>query len=140
MGVRDFDIEKLQKLDAREWTRFQSEYHDRVYGYVKRQVANPDLAEDLCQETFLGAVRGIGNFNTRYNVEQFLMGIAKNKVIDHLRRQRPEVNIPDRDEDSSGFFSTTANHDSRRPSQIVQALDTAGRCPEKGTIQRGLLK
>jgi len=102
--VHDLDIEQLKRFDPREWERLQAEYHDRVFGYVKRQVVDRDLASDLTQETFLGAVRGIANFNTRYNIEQFLMGIARNKVIDHMRRKRPEVHVPDRDDDSTGFF------------------------------------
>lgn len=106
MAVRNLDIELLKKLDAQEWERLQAEYHDRVFGYVKRQVGDTELAADLTQDTFLGAVRGIRNFNTRYNVEQFLMGIARNKVIDHLRRKRPEVHVPDREDDSTGFFGT----------------------------------
>jgi hypothetical protein len=79
--LRDLDIGLLKSLDDKEWERLQAEYHDRVYGYIKRQIGDPDLAEDLTQDTFLGAVRGIRNFDTRYNVEQFLMGIARNKVI-----------------------------------------------------------
>lgn len=93
-------------MDASEWERLQAEYHDRVFGYVKRQVNDAELASDLTQETFLGAVRGIGRFDTRYNIEQFLMGIARNKVIDFLRRKRPEVHVADRDDDSTGFFGT----------------------------------
>lgn len=106
MALRDLDIGLLKALDDKEWERLQAEYHDRVYGYVKRQIGDPDLAEDLTQDTFLGAVRGIRNFDTRFNVEQFLMGIARNKVIDHLRRKRPEINVPDREDDSTGFFGT----------------------------------
>ena len=65
MRVHDLDIEQLKRFDPREWERLQAEYHDRVFGYVKRQVVDRDIASDLTQETFLGAVRGIANFNTR---------------------------------------------------------------------------
>ena len=106
MGARDFDIAALQALSEEEWARLEARYHDRIYGYARRQVGHPDVAEDLAQEVFLGALRGIANFDQRYNIEQFLMGIARNKVIDHLRRNRPEINVPDRDDDSSGFFSS----------------------------------
>ena len=95
MGVRDFDIDKLRGLDPREWERLQSEYHDRVYGYIKRQVGNPDLAEDLTQDAFLGAVRGIGNFHFSENEavggekEWALKGPAS--VHTPLSRQTPSV-------------------------------------------------
>lgn len=123
MAASDFSIDRLQRLDEGEWAKLRGDYHDRIYGYVKRQVNHPDWAEDLAQEVFLGAIRGIQGFDRRYNVEQYLMGIARNKVIDFLRRKRPEVNIADRDEDSSRFFNN-APGESRRPSQIQSAKET----------------
>jgi RNA polymerase sigma-70 factor (ECF subfamily) len=123
VAAADFSIDKLQRLDEGEWAKLRADYHDRIFGYVKRQVNHPDWADDLVQEVFLGAIRGIQGFDRRYNVEQYLMGIARNKVIDFLRRKRPEVNIADRDEDSSRFFNN-APGESRRPSQIQSAKET----------------
>ena len=108
MRSKNFDIPRLQDFDGQEWRRLEERYHDRIFAYVRRQIGHPDAAEDLTQDVFLGALKGIGNFDARYNIEQFLMGIARNKVIDHLRRKKIEVQVPDRDEDSSGFFGTTA--------------------------------
>lgn len=127
MGVADYDITKLQALDEAEWSKLRDEYHDRVFGYVKRQITDPELAEDLTQDTFLGAIRGIRGFDRRYNVEQYLMGIARNKVIDHLRKKRAEVSIADKNEDSSGFFNITPSPTARRPSQIHSARETITR-------------
>jgi RNA polymerase sigma factor (sigma-70 family) len=120
----DYDISKLQALDDAEWEKLREEYHDRVFGFLRRQVGDIDLAEDLTQETFLGAVRGIKRFDARYNVEQYLMGIARNKAIDQLRRKKLEVRVADKDEDSSGFFDLTADENVRRPSQIQTARET----------------
>ena len=131
MAVRNLDIELLKSLDAQEWERLEAEYHDRVFGYVKRQVGDTDLAADLTQDTFLGAVRGIGNFNTRYNVEQFLMGIARNKVIDHLRRKRPEIHVPDRDDDSTGFFGNVPS-DSPSSHKLLEGREKVLR--QKGAL------
>lgn len=131
MAVRNLDIELLKRLDAKEWERLEAEYHDRVFGYVKRQVGDTDLAADLTQDTFLGAVRGIGNFNTRYNVEQFLMGIARNKVIDHLRRKRPEIHVPDRDDDSTGFFGNVPS-DSPSSHKLLEGREKVLR--QKGAL------
>lgn len=105
MALHDLSIERLQAMDHAEWERFQAEYHDRVFGYIKRQVNDAELAADLTQDVFLGAVRGIARFDPQFNLEQFLMGIARNKVIDHLRRKRPEIHFADREDDSTGFFA-----------------------------------
>ncbi len=129
--LRDLDIERLRVLDPTEWERLQAEYHDRIFGYVKRQVNDTDTAADLVQETFLGAVRGIRNFDTQYNIEQFLMGIARNKVIDHLRRRRPEITIGEKEDESTGFFGAMPGDTPTSPRQAEAR--------EKVMRQRGAL-
>ena len=135
MRTRDLDIELLKRLDGREWERLQAEYHDRLYAYIKRQINDPELAADLTQDAFLGAIRGIKNFNPRYNIEQFLMGIARNKVIDYLRRKRPEVHMADREDDSTGFFGSVPSE--APPSQrILESREKILR--QKGALIAGL--
>jgi RNA polymerase sigma-70 factor (ECF subfamily) len=87
--MSEFSITKLQALDEQEWTRLEEEYSPRIYFYVKKQVQDHQTAEDLTQETFLGGVRGIANFDESYTLEQYLFGIARNRVVDHFRKRRP---------------------------------------------------
>ena len=126
MNPSDFDIEALKALNGSEWERLETRYHDRIWGYVRRQIGHVDAADDLTQDVFLGALRGIASFDTRYNVEQFLMGIARNKVIDHLRKKRLEVQVADRDEDSSGFFGNRPGV-SLTSQETLAALEKLGR-------------
>lgn len=75
-------------MDESAWTELQNDYYRRVYFYVKRYVADHQTAEDLTQDVFLGAVRGIAGFDANYTLDQFLFGIAKNRVIDHYRKHK----------------------------------------------------
>ena len=102
-SVPVYDLGKLQALDEVEWAKVQSDYTSRVYYYVKRRIRNSESAEDVTSETFLGALRGIERFDDRYNIEQYLFGIARKKIVDWLRRSGGEINISD-DDDSSSFF------------------------------------
>ncbi|MEZ5988221.1 MAG: sigma-70 family RNA polymerase sigma factor [Planctomycetota bacterium] len=95
-----FDLAKLQAFDELEWSRFEEEYFSRIYYYVKKQVKDHQTAEDIAQETFLGAVRGIGGFDTAYTYEQFLFGIARNRVVDWFRKKRP-IPISEKEDDGS---------------------------------------
>lgn len=127
----DFDIAKLKALDAEEWNALQTTYFTRVYYYVKRQINNPDAAEDVTSETFLGAIRGIERFDERYNVEQFLFGIARKKTIDWMRRSGHELQISDKDDDSSSFFGAVPAEEPS-PAQLALAREKIAR-------QRGAL-
>lgn len=122
----DYDIAKLQAHDEREWHDLQTDYHRRIYYYVKRQVGNADAAEDVTSETFLGALRGIDRFDERYNVEQYLFGIARKKAIDWLRKSGHETQIASRDDESSSFFASIPAG-GLSPTQLTVAREKIGR-------------
>jgi RNA polymerase sigma-70 factor (ECF subfamily) len=82
------DVGRLQAMDEAAWTGLQDEYFRRIYFFVKRYVGDHQTAEDLTQDVFLGAVKGIARFDPEFTLEQFLFGIARNRVIDHFRKHR----------------------------------------------------
>ena len=82
------DIERLQGLDNPEWLRVESTFCGRLMAYVSRRVPDLQAREDIVQETFLGSVRGIANFDPVFTFEQYLFGICRNRTIDYLRRRK----------------------------------------------------
>jgi RNA polymerase sigma factor (sigma-70 family) len=89
MGEWTPDVAKLVALDDQEWMAVERAYCGRLLAYVARRVPDRDAREDVVQEVFLGAVRGIRLYDPAYTFEQFLFGICRNRVIDHRRRQTP---------------------------------------------------
>jgi len=88
MSERVHEIPRLQAMDEAAWASLQDDYYRRIYFYVKRYVTDHQTAEDLTQDVFLGALRGIATFDATYTLDQFLFGIAKNRVIDHYRKHK----------------------------------------------------
>ena len=131
-----YDIEALKRGDEPAWAAVQEEYFQRIYFYVKRQVSDHQACEDIVQDTFLGAIRGIENFDDRYSFEQFLFGIARNKVVDHLRRRKhSEVSLTGGSEEESkigleGMIPAEADS----PSRIIREVETVGR--ERAVLSR----
>ncbi|MBL8722485.1 MAG: sigma-70 family RNA polymerase sigma factor [Planctomycetes bacterium] len=91
MAQPRYDIGRLQAMDDAAWAALQEDYFRRLYFYARRYVGDHQTAEDLTQDVFLGAVRGIASFDPQYSLEQFLFGIARNRVIDHYRRHKPAL-------------------------------------------------
>ena len=68
-----------------------------VYKFLLSQTRDPDLAEELTQETFYQAVRSIDRFDGRCKVSVWLCQIARHLWYQHLRRTRREVPTADGD-------------------------------------------
>ncbi len=65
-------------------------YSDNVYGYVRSIVRDDKDAEDITQQVFLKLMTAIGRYQDRgVPFSGWLLRVARNVALDHLRRQRP---------------------------------------------------
>ncbi len=76
------------KHDPSNWV---DEHGDALYRFALLRVKDPAVAEDLVQETFLSALKGIDRFRGGSSLRTWLVGILKHKIIDLYRKNRPEV-------------------------------------------------
>ncbi len=81
-------IAALQSMNDGAWQALEDAYFKRIYYFVRRYVDDHQTAEDLTQDVFLGALKGIGRFDAQYTLDQFLYGIARNRVVDHFRKHK----------------------------------------------------
>lgn len=77
-----------QTHDPSNWVE---EHGDALYRFALLRVKDPIVAEDLVQETFLSALKGIGGFKGGSSLRTWMVGILKHKIIDHFRRGKPEI-------------------------------------------------
>ena len=71
------------------------DYHDRLKGFIAARVNDPAETEDLLQEIFLRIHRHLDSVDSAERLQGWLYRIARNAVIDHYRRRRPTVDLPD---------------------------------------------
>jgi RNA polymerase sigma-70 factor (ECF subfamily) len=83
------------KAGSREaFGRLYDEYVDLVYRYVYYRVGIHTQAEDLTSETFLRALRRIGEFHWQgKDFGAWLVTIARNLVADHYKSSRFKLEI-----------------------------------------------
>lgn len=62
-----------------------------LYTLALRMTAHPATAEDMVQEAFLRAARALPGFRGDAPVAAWLKRLVANAVIDHMRKQRPQV-------------------------------------------------
>ena len=66
-----------------------------VYKFLLAQCRDPDLAEELTQETFYQAVRSADRFDGGCKVSVWLCQIAKHLWYQHLRKRNRETPMPE---------------------------------------------
>jgi len=84
-----FLIEAVQRGDERAWSEVIERYQGRLLSFARRMLAERSDAEDLVQETFLGLLRSLENYDRQRSLETYLFAILRNKLSDHLRRRQP---------------------------------------------------
>jgi len=85
--------------DARAFGELVTRYEGKVYSLSLRMLRNPEDAEDVLQDTFLRAYRGLKSFRGNSTFSTWIYRIAANSALMRLRKkQLPTVSIEDADE------------------------------------------
>jgi len=73
--------------NADKWV---DEHGDYLLRFALSRLRQPEVAEDLVQETFLAALHARQRFTGASTERTWLVGILKRKIVDHLRRKGRE--------------------------------------------------
>jgi RNA polymerase sigma-70 factor (ECF subfamily) len=85
-------------------------YQGRVYRHLRKMVRDSHYAEDLLQETFLNAYKGLKGFTGSSSFSTWLFRIATNAALMFLRKKRPEsVEYDDQIGNSDGHMMAMAS-------------------------------
>jgi RNA polymerase sigma-70 factor (ECF subfamily) len=95
-------------VSAVDWDGVFREELPRVYNYLRYRGFDRATAEDLTSATFEKAWRARGRYRRdRAAVSTWLAAIARNTVIDHLRRPRFDVPLDERTDAPAGATPET---------------------------------
>ncbi len=87
-ALRDVElVQRARQGDLDAFNALVEAYQRQVYRVAYRLVGDPDLAEDVAQETFLSAWKGLSRFRGG-SFRAWILQIAANAARDLLRRQR----------------------------------------------------
>lgn len=100
-----------------DWDAVYAEQLPRVYNFFRYRLGNTADAEDLTSRTFERAWQSRGQYRRDLaGFSTWLLTIARNVAIDHLRARRPTVPIEDAAHVSAG---TTPEQDAARRSDLT---------------------
>ena len=70
------------------FSQFVRLYQAKVRCYLGRFVRGADVVDDLAQETFISAYRSLGSYRQESPLALWLLGIARNLALKHLREEQ----------------------------------------------------
>lgn len=87
-------VQRVQAGDTQPFGLIYDRYRDTVFRFIYFRVGNRPLAEDLCSETFLRALKRIGSFTWQgRDFAAWLVTIARNLVADHYKSGRYRLEV-----------------------------------------------
>ncbi len=116
-------VERIRAGDADAWQALIDRYEGRLLAYTDSRLRNRATSEDIVQETFVGFLISLPNYDGRRSLESYLFSICGYKLTDHLRREgrRPTLSMHRRGEEESGEIEPAGT--ARGASSIVRSVE-----------------
>ncbi len=70
------------------------QYSERLYWHIRKIVIIHDDADDVLQNTFIKAFKGLNNFRGDSKLFTWLYKIATNESLYHLKQKKNKYNVP----------------------------------------------
>lgn len=81
-------VQRAQASEMSAWSRLYQDNFERIYRHVRALTGDPDVSEELVQETFVQALLRISSFDGRSAFSTWLHGVAINVVRNNWRAQK----------------------------------------------------
>ncbi len=95
----------LHRRDPAMLDRLIEQYQHRLYRYLLYLTRDQQVAQDLFQDTWIRVLERGSQYSARWKFETWLLSIARNLVIDNVRRKHPtSFSELEGDEDESRQF------------------------------------
>ncbi len=84
-------VDRCRRRDMEAFGKLVDAYQNRVFGFVRRMINNPEEAADVTQDVFVRAFQSFDRFDGRSSLRTWLFRIAYNLCIDRVRRSDRRV-------------------------------------------------
>jgi RNA polymerase sigma-70 factor (ECF subfamily) len=79
-------VQQIRQGDARAWEHLIARYEGRLLAFVHRRLRDRTASEDVVQETFVGFLNSLPNYDETRELQTYLFTIASYKLTDQLRK------------------------------------------------------
>ncbi|MEX2118763.1 MAG: sigma-70 family RNA polymerase sigma factor [Pirellulales bacterium] len=87
-------IQRIRAGEAEAWNELIARFEGRLLAFVETRLRRRAASEDVVQETFIGFLTSLPNYDVARPLESYLFSIAAHKLTDHLRREGRRPTLP----------------------------------------------
>jgi RNA polymerase sigma-70 factor (ECF subfamily) len=87
-------VARIRQGEPDAWNELIARFEGRLLAFVEGRLGRRSAGEDVVQETFLGFLTSLPNFEDSRPLESYLFSIAAHKLTDHLRREGRRPTLP----------------------------------------------
>ena len=87
-------IARIRAGESTAWSDLVSRYEGRLLAFAESRIRRRQLSEDIVQETFVGFLNSLPNYDGNRPLESYLFTICAHKLTDHLRREGRRPTLP----------------------------------------------
>ena len=84
-------LERAADGDQAAWQSIVALYAPRVFGLIRAQCADPELAEEIVQSAFCTVAQKIGSYEEFGRFDAWVFRIAMNRLRDEMRRRKRQA-------------------------------------------------
>jgi RNA polymerase sigma-70 factor (ECF subfamily) len=83
-------ITEFTSGNSKSFSILLDRYQKRVYGFIFSKIQDPDLADDIFQDTFIKVIKNLrlGKYNDEGRFLSWVIRIAHNLIMDHYRKTK----------------------------------------------------
>jgi RNA polymerase sigma-70 factor (ECF subfamily) len=124
-------IDRIRNGESDAWGDLIARYEGRLLAFVEGRVGRRAAAEDIVQETFVGFLTSLPNYDGKRPLESYLFSICAYKLTDHLRREgrRPALPFSARDDSQTPWD----------PASLAPAASSIARSAERTELEEKAL-
>lgn len=79
-------IRQIRDKDERAWEQLIERYEGRLLAFAIHKLHDRAASEDIVQETLIGFLHSLPNYDEKRDLQTYLFTIASYKITDYLRK------------------------------------------------------